>query len=53
MTFSEPQPSPPFYTKADVTATLDYLLRMFNKKGITGSSLISMLATDPVSGDNY
>ena len=53
MTFSEPQPSPPFYTKADVTTTLDYLLRMFNKKGITGSSLISMLATDPVSGDNY
>ena len=53
LNYSEPQPSPPFYTKADVTTTLEYLLKMFNKKGITGHLLIAMLATDPVSEDNY
>ena len=46
--YSEPEPNPPHYTRVQVEATMAHILRLFQKNGIAGSTLLSILSQRPV-----
>ena len=47
--YSEPEPNPPHYTKAQIDTTMKYLLRLFHQNGVEGNTLLSILSKRPVS----